>query len=262
MTTPTSNDNPKLPTLDPWVLKTKPPADRFVFERNPYYFRVDPQGHQLPYIDKVVFSDRRLQAHPGQDRRRRERCCRRKDLRFADYTFLKEGEKDGGYRVLLWQTGRGSSFTLYPQPDDHRSGVAQAQLRDVRFRRACRWPSTGTRSTRSSITAWRGRAPTRCCRKARSTSRSTRQAYAAFDPAAANRLLDEIGLTKRDERRLPPAARRAAADDHRRHRGRSARGVRRAGADPRQLGRRSASGSSPSPSSATCSATASSPATA
>ena len=48
------NDNPKLPTLGPWVLKTKPPADRFVFERNPYYFRVDAQGRQLPYIDKVI----------------------------------------------------------------------------------------------------------------------------------------------------------------------------------------------------------------
>ena len=29
------NDNPKLPTLQPWVLRTKPPAQRFIFERNP-----------------------------------------------------------------------------------------------------------------------------------------------------------------------------------------------------------------------------------
>ncbi|MGH6880645.1 MAG: ABC transporter substrate-binding protein, partial [Hypericibacter sp.] len=32
------NDNPKQPTLDPWMLVTKPPAERFVFERNPYYY--------------------------------------------------------------------------------------------------------------------------------------------------------------------------------------------------------------------------------
>src|SRR5712691_12360853 len=30
------NDNPDLPSLEPWVLKTKLPADRIVFERNPY----------------------------------------------------------------------------------------------------------------------------------------------------------------------------------------------------------------------------------
>ena len=48
------NDNPKLPTLDPWVLRVKPPADRLVFVRNPYYHRVDAQGRQLPYFDQVV----------------------------------------------------------------------------------------------------------------------------------------------------------------------------------------------------------------
>src|SRR6516162_3295774 len=34
------NDNPDLPSLEPWVLKTKPPSERFIFERNPYYYRV------------------------------------------------------------------------------------------------------------------------------------------------------------------------------------------------------------------------------
>ena len=49
------NDNPKLPTLDPWMLRDKPPAERFVFTRNPYYYRVDEKGQQLPYADQVVF---------------------------------------------------------------------------------------------------------------------------------------------------------------------------------------------------------------
>src|SRR5215471_11775014 len=49
-------DNPDLPSLEPWILKTKPPSDRFVFERNPYYYRVDKQ-----------------QNHSGQNRCRGER---------------------------------------------------------------------------------------------------------------------------------------------------------------------------------------------
>ena len=48
--------SPKLPTLDPWVLRVKPPADRLVFVRNPYYYRVDAKGQQLPYIDRVIFT--------------------------------------------------------------------------------------------------------------------------------------------------------------------------------------------------------------
>ncbi|HEX5078759.1 MAG TPA: ABC transporter substrate-binding protein, partial [Geminicoccaceae bacterium] len=47
-------DNPDLPTLQPWVLRTRPPAVRFVAERNPYYHRIDATGQQLPYIDRVI----------------------------------------------------------------------------------------------------------------------------------------------------------------------------------------------------------------
>ena len=34
-------DNPELPTLQPWHNTTRPPADRFVGVRNPYFHRVD-----------------------------------------------------------------------------------------------------------------------------------------------------------------------------------------------------------------------------
>jgi ABC-type transport system substrate-binding protein len=47
--------NPDVPTLGAW--KTTVPLAgnlRLVAERNPYYFKTDPQGSQLPYIDKVV----------------------------------------------------------------------------------------------------------------------------------------------------------------------------------------------------------------
>ncbi|MFV2034708.1 MAG: ABC transporter substrate-binding protein, partial [Halocynthiibacter sp.] len=51
-----NNDNPDLPTLDPWVNTTTPPSTRFVFKRNPYFHRVDTNGLQLPYIDEVIVS--------------------------------------------------------------------------------------------------------------------------------------------------------------------------------------------------------------
>ena len=58
-----------------------------------------------------------------------------KDIRFDDYTFLKEGEKSGGYRVVLWKTGNGSSFTLFPDLTTS-DPVWRKLMRDVRFRRA------------------------------------------------------------------------------------------------------------------------------
>src|SRR5690606_28079954 len=49
-------ENKELPRLVPWILKNELGAgDRVVVERNPYYFKTDPGGSQLPYIDQVVF---------------------------------------------------------------------------------------------------------------------------------------------------------------------------------------------------------------
>lgn len=108
------NDNPDLPTLGPWVLKTKPPADRIVFERNPYYYRVDGAGHQLPYIDRVVFSianSRIIPAKTGAG----ESDLQARYLSFDDYTFLKANETANGYKVLLWRTGAGSQLRALSQ---------------------------------------------------------------------------------------------------------------------------------------------------
>ncbi|MCY4222120.1 MAG: ABC transporter substrate-binding protein, partial [Thiotrichales bacterium] len=51
---PYKNTNPDLPSLQPWVNTTAPPSQRFVSVRNPYFHRVDTNGRQLPYIDRVV----------------------------------------------------------------------------------------------------------------------------------------------------------------------------------------------------------------
>ncbi|HLT60732.1 MAG TPA: ABC transporter substrate-binding protein, partial [Microlunatus sp.] len=50
-------ENVDLPVLSAWVPKN-PHGDggRQVWERNPYYWKVDPDGSQLPYIDSVVFT--------------------------------------------------------------------------------------------------------------------------------------------------------------------------------------------------------------
>lgn len=48
--------NPDRPTLNPWII-TNAYGDgtRLTAVRNPYYWKVDPEGNQLPYIDRVVY---------------------------------------------------------------------------------------------------------------------------------------------------------------------------------------------------------------
>ena len=102
--------------------------------RNPFYYRVDPQGHQLPYFNKVTFQVVDSKLIPAKTEAG-ESMLQGKDLRFADYTFLKEGEKDGGYYVLLWRNSPGSNLTLYPNLTT-KDPVWRELNRDVRYRRA------------------------------------------------------------------------------------------------------------------------------
>ncbi len=94
-------DNVDLPSLQPWVNTTKPPSERFVFRRNPYYHRIDPEGRQLPYIDKVIVnisSSSLIPVKTGFG----ESDLQARYIRFDHYTFLKKGAERNGDNVYLW----------------------------------------------------------------------------------------------------------------------------------------------------------------
>ena len=92
---------------------TKPPADRFVLVRNPYFHRVDANGRQLPYIDRVVLAVAERKLIPAKTGAG-ESDLQARDLHFNNYTFLKQGEKRNNYRTLLWRPGKGAHVALFP----------------------------------------------------------------------------------------------------------------------------------------------------
>jgi peptide/nickel transport system substrate-binding protein len=193
---PDKNDNPKLPTLDPWISITRLPADRLEFVRNPYFFRVDPEGRQLPYIDRVALqvTDSKLIAPKAGAG---EAALQARGLRFEDYTFLKDGEDAGGYQVFLWHDGRGSDFVLYPNLNT-KDPVWRALNRDVRFRRAL---SLGIDRHEINQVVYYGLAKeggNTVLEASALYKPEFRAAYCAHDPKMANALLDAIGLTERD----------------------------------------------------------------
>ncbi len=197
------NDNPDLPSLDPWILKTSLPADRIVFERNPYYYRIDGAGHQLPYVDRIVLTiaNSRIIAAKTEAG---ESDLQARYLRFDDYTFLKAGEAANGYKVLLWRTGPGSQLALYPNlnVDDE---VWRGLVRDVRFRRAL---SLATNRHEINQVIYFGLAiegQNTVLPESPLYRPEYRAASASYDIAAANRLLDLIGLERASDglRRLP-----------------------------------------------------------
>jgi peptide/nickel transport system substrate-binding protein len=190
------NNNPKMPTLDPWVLMTKPPSERFVFERNPYYYRMDRKGRQLPYIDRVIFSIADSKIIPAQTGAG-ESDLQARYLRFDNYTFLKAAEDRNHYKVRLWRTGPGSQLALYPNLTVNDQ-VWRSLVRDKRFRRAL---SLGVDRHEINQVIYFGLAiegQNTLLPQSPLYAPQYRSAWASYDVAQANRLLDEVGLTKRD----------------------------------------------------------------
>jgi peptide/nickel transport system substrate-binding protein len=197
------SDNPDLPTLQPWMNTTRPPADRFIAVRNPYFHRVDEQGRQLPYIDRVILAvadPKLIPAKTGAG----EADLQARDVHFNNYTFLKQGEKQNGYRTLLWRPGKGAHFALFPNLNVN-DPVWRQVLRDVRFRRALSLAIDRSLVNQVLYFGLAIESNNTVLPQSPLFREAYRDRWARYDRKQASQLLDEMGLKRgRDGmRRLP-----------------------------------------------------------
>ena len=190
-------DNADLPTLQPWMNTTRPPATRFQFKRNPYYHRIDTEGRQLPYIDRVVMSLGETKVIPAKAGTG-ESDLQARYIRLDHYTFLKEGEKRHNYSVRLWKRTQGAHIALFPNMN---AGDPEWRtlLQDARFRRALSL-AIDRHEINQVVYYGLAREGNNTVLPASPLYRPRFQsAWAKYDLKRANALLDEIGLTKRNE---------------------------------------------------------------
>lgn len=194
------NENRDLPRLDPWIPISKPPTQRFIFTRNPFYHRVDAQGVQLPYLDRVIIniaSGSLIPLKTGSG----EADLQARYLRFDNFTFLKQGAKQYDFDVRLWQTARGSHMALFPNLNVS-DPVWRTLVRDVRFRRALSLAIDREEVNEVLFLGLAIPANNTVLPASPLFKDEYQKKWAQFDLEAANKLLDEIGLTKRDKRGL------------------------------------------------------------
>lgn len=191
-------DNPDMPTLDPWVNTTQLPADRCVFERNPYFHWIDEEGHQLPYIDRIAITitdGKLIPAKVGAG----EVDLQSRALQLYNYTVLKRAEKRHDFQVRLWRTASGSQVALYPNLNVENS-LRRKLLHDVRFRRALSL-AVNRREINQVIYFGLARESANTMLPASPLySPELQHMWSTYEPKRANALLDEIGLTERDSR--------------------------------------------------------------
>ncbi len=93
--------NPERPSVGPWISKNPLSEQLFIMERNPYFFAVDSQGNQLPYVDKL---NHRLFDTPDVFNlwiTNGEVDFQARHVDIANYTLFKESEEKGKYKVLV-----------------------------------------------------------------------------------------------------------------------------------------------------------------
>jgi peptide/nickel transport system substrate-binding protein len=190
--------NPDLPSLQPWVNTTFPPSERFIFERNPYYHRLDSNGRQLPYIDTVavnIASGKLIPAKTGSN----ESDLQARYLRMNNYTFLKQAEKRNNYEVRLWSTAKGANYALFPNLNA-KDLVMRPLLRNSNFRKAL---SLSIHRREINQVVYFGMAlegNNTVLPQSPLYKPEYQNSFASFDLKQANLLLDELGLTQRDDR--------------------------------------------------------------
>ncbi|OQP84249.1 peptide ABC transporter substrate-binding protein [Rhizobium rhizosphaerae] len=189
-------ENPDLPTLDPWRNTTALPAEQFIFDRNPYFHRVDENGRQLPYIDRFVLNISSAGIIPAKAGAG-EADLQVSGIDFIDYAFLKDSEKRYPVKVNLWKRTLGSRVALLPNLNCG-DPVWQGLFRDVRMRRAL---SLAINRHEINMAAFYGlgkESADTILPESPLFRPEYAKAWSSYDPATANRLLDELGLTARD----------------------------------------------------------------
>jgi len=168
------------PTLNAWMMVKETPTV-ITYERNPYYFKVDEEGNQLPYIDRIrseLVSDVEMSTMKVLAG---EVDFLREDATLNSLSLYKENEETGAYRVVLLDmhvTPANPSFNF-----TYKDPVWRKVVRDVRFRKALNM-AINRDEIIDAVYFGFAELPT--------------MVPSIYDPGKANQLLDEMGLDKRD----------------------------------------------------------------
>lgn len=188
--------NTERPVMTAWrISEYEEGTTLMVAERNPYYWRVDAEGNQLPYIDRVYFhfvenSDGVNALGIAGDLSMQARA-----ISLTQYPVYQENAEAGNYHMLLWPQATASNATLWFN-QSYGDEQYRALFTDLRFRRAMShaidrdtlnnvvFLGQGTPRTESVVPDSQCYIP------------EIENIHGEFDPTLAASLLEEIGLVK------------------------------------------------------------------
>ena len=192
-------------------IRTADDPDHHTYERNPYYWKVDTAGNQLPYFDKVI-------VYIIPDKELLTTRLISGELDFAGHsTYLKnmqlykKAQTEGKVKIYLWDSTLVSAVLIYPNLT-----TKDRELREFFQRKNVRYALSLAINRReiNDVVHFGLGEPRQAALWPKSIyyQKGDEGHYAEYDKAKANQLLDQEGYTKRDAQgyRLFPSGKRIA----------------------------------------------------
>jgi len=191
--------NTELPVLGPW--KTYSPINTPVWglERNPYYYGVDSEGNQLPYIDRISMGLAEnlevvnLRAIAGQY------DFMERHTSLGKLPVFLENRSKGNYSVHLDPALNGGDAVLHTNQAYEADPEIAKWILTRDFRRAL---SLGIDRDQLNETFWLGVGTPGSVAPSENAPENPgpewRKKWSVLDVKQANQLLDKIGLSKKD----------------------------------------------------------------
>ncbi len=196
--------NPDSPTMTGWMLQKYNQGQNSIWTRNPFYWCVDKEGNQLPYIDGLTMTNfqdpqvMRLQINQGKVDYVHGGFT---PLTLADVSTLKQNASTSNMHMEFWDGGDGSGSAWFFNYDYYEPKM-RALIRNPKFRQALSHATdrptmqkvvyydtgeqtTGTMSPKALEFHVQG---------GQEVYQQWRDSFKSYDPELAKKMLDEIGV--------------------------------------------------------------------
>jgi ABC-type transport system substrate-binding protein len=190
---------PARPTIYAWkLIKGVGDGTRVTWERNPYFWKVDPDGNQLPYIDNLTFEQHEkvdtmvLKALGGEiDAQARHIAS------LANKSVFVDNQQKGNYS-LFESTGSSMNSAIIALNLAHKDPELRKIFQDKRFRQAMSH-AINRKEAIDLIYVGQGEpAQPAPLKESPFYNEQLKTQFLEYSPQKANALLDEMGLTKKD----------------------------------------------------------------
>jgi peptide/nickel transport system substrate-binding protein len=199
------------PTLAPWIPVDYPAEGLILFERNPYYWKVDMLGNQLPYIDTL-----RLDYMASVEAMEMKMMggeldwLGMHDVTVAKYPLYVENKERGRYVVGDYLSCMTDRYVLFPRHTLPGDPVLEEIVNHPNWVKALSVAIDRNEINEALFYGLARMGQLAPMPNSKYYKEKYGTAWAQYDPDLANQLLDEMGLDKRDSAgyRLRPDGKR------------------------------------------------------